>query len=68
MRYEPHFYQTYTKEFILSHNEAAIFLDCGLGKTVVTLTAVEELLHDFSDGHVPRATRSGAITSTLPGP
>lgn len=47
MRYEPHFYQTYTKEFILSHKEAAIFLDCGLGKTVVTLTAVEELLHDF---------------------
>ena len=47
MRYEPHFYQTYTKEFILSHKEAAIFLDCGLGKTVVTLTAIEELLHDF---------------------
>ena len=47
MRYEPHFYQTYTEEFILSHKEAAIFLDCGLGKTVVTLTAVEELLHDF---------------------
>lgn len=47
MRYEPHFYQTYTKEFILSHKEAAIFLDCGLGKTIVSLTAVEELLHDF---------------------
>ncbi len=47
MRYEPHFYQTYVKEFILSHKEAAIFLDCGLGKTVVTLTALEELLHDF---------------------
>ena len=47
MCYEPHFYQTYVKEFILSHKEAAIFLDCGLGKTVVTLTALEELLHDF---------------------
>ena len=47
MRYEPHFYQMYVKEFILSHKEAAIFLDCGLGKTVVTLTALEELLHDF---------------------
>ncbi len=47
MRYEPHFYQTYAKDFILYHKEAAIFLDCGLGKTVVTLTAIEELLHDF---------------------
>ena len=47
MRYEPHFYQTYAKDFILHHKETAIFLDCGLGKTVVTLTAIEELLHDF---------------------
>ena len=47
MHYEPHFYQTYAKEFILHHKETAIFLDCGLGKTVITLTAIEELLHDF---------------------
>ena len=47
MRYKPHFYQTYAKDFILHHKEAAVFLDCRLGKTVVTLTAIEELLHDF---------------------
>ena len=31
---------------IQSNPIAAIFLDCGLGKTVITLTAIEELLHD----------------------
>ena len=46
MEYNPHKYQNYATDFILENPIAAIFLDCGLGKTVITLTAIEELLHD----------------------
>lgn len=46
MKYTPHAYQRYAAQFILNHPAAAIFLDCGLGKTVITLTAIRELLHD----------------------
>lgn len=46
MEYNPHKYQNYATNFILENPVAAIFLDCGLGKTVITLTAIEELLHD----------------------
>ena len=44
MKFEPHEYQAYAVEYILQHPVAALFLDCGLGKTVITLTAVKELL------------------------
>lgn len=46
MRYKPHEYQAFAADFILSHPISAIFLNCGLGKTVITLTAIEELMHD----------------------
>ena len=46
MIYTPHKYQKYATDFILEHEVAAIFLDCGLGKTVIALTAIEALLHD----------------------
>ncbi len=46
MIYTPHEYQKYATSFILKNPVAAIFLDCGLGKTVITLTAIESLLHD----------------------
>jgi SNF2 family DNA or RNA helicase len=46
MKFVPHEYQKFTEEFILSHPVSAIFLNCGLGKTVITLTAIEELIHD----------------------
>ena len=46
MKYLPHDYQSFATEFILSHPVAAVLLDMGLGKTVITLTAVERLLHD----------------------
>lgn len=49
MIYKPHKYQEYATEFILEHPEAAIFLDCGLGKTIISLTAIEELLFDRFD-------------------
>lgn len=46
MEYKPHKYQEYCTEYILNHPVAAIFLDCGLGKTVITLTAIEKLMFD----------------------
>ena len=46
MDYSPHQYQDFATNFILENPVAAIFLDCGLGKTVITLTAIDELLHD----------------------
>ena len=46
MQYRPHEYQDYATQFIIDHPVAAVFLDCGLGKTVITLTAMDELLHD----------------------
>ena len=39
-----HPYQVFSTQFILDHAEAALLLDCGLGKTVITLTAIDELL------------------------
>lgn len=47
MQYRPHEYQEYAKEFIIGQKISALFLDCGLGKTVITLTAVWELLLDY---------------------
>ena len=47
MQYCPHEYQEYAKEFIVNNPVSALFLDCGLGKTVITLTAVWELLLDY---------------------
>ena len=46
MKYIPHEYQRFAVEFIKSHPISAIFLDCGLGKTVTTLTAINDLLFD----------------------
>ena len=43
MKYKPHEYQAYATDFILTHPVAAILLDCGLGKSVITLTAIHEL-------------------------
>ena len=44
MKFEPHDYQKYCVEYILSHPIAGLFLDMGLGKTVITLTAINELM------------------------
>lgn len=41
-----HAYQQYGSKFIISHPQSALFLDCGLGKTVTTLTAINDLLFD----------------------
>lgn len=46
MRYVAHNYQNYAKDFILANKVSALFLDCGLGKTITTLTAINELMYD----------------------
>ncbi|WP_341827356.1 DEAD/DEAH box helicase [Trueperella pyogenes] len=46
MRYQPYNYQTTATEFITSHHQAAILLGMGLGKSVITLTALWELILD----------------------
>lgn len=38
-----HSYQNFAANFITQHPEAAILLDCGCGKTVITLTAIKDL-------------------------
>lgn len=47
MRYRPHNYQTAATRFILDHREAAIILGMGLGKSVITLTAIWQLILDY---------------------
>ena len=44
MQYKPHEYQQYATQFILDHPVAAILLDMGLGKSVITLTAIKQLI------------------------
>ncbi len=46
MRYEAHEYQDYATRFILEHPVAAILLEMGLGKSVITLTAIFDLTLD----------------------
>ncbi len=45
MEFEPHDYQRHTIRFIEDHTQAAIFLGMGMGKTVSTLTAVNNLIY-----------------------
>ena len=49
MKYEPFFYQKFAERFILENPEAGLFLDMGMGKTAITLTAAEQLLRDYFD-------------------
>lgn len=46
MEYRPHGYQERAKDFIMDHPAAGLFLDMGLGKTVITLSAIHELIYD----------------------
>ena len=51
MRYNPHDYQKYAARYIESHPIAAVLLDMGLGKTSITLTAVNDLMFDSFEVH-----------------
>lgn len=46
MKFIPHDYQKYAIDFIKNHNVSALLLDMGLGKTVTTLTAINDLMYD----------------------
>ena len=43
MKFVPHSYQRYAIERIIQDNSLGLFLDMGLGKTVITLTAINDL-------------------------
>ena len=51
MEYDPHDYQRYAISYIEEHPIAAVLLDMGLGKTSITLTALNDLLFDSFDVH-----------------
>lgn len=51
MKYSPHEYQEYAIRYIETHPISAVFLDMGLGKTSITLTALYDLLFDFFKIH-----------------
>lgn len=46
MQFRPHDYQKYAVQFIKDHPVSALFLQMGLGKSVITLTAINDLLFD----------------------
>lgn len=46
MEFKPHEYQKYAIDYIKTHPVAAILLGCGLGKTSIALTAIDDMLHD----------------------
>lgn len=51
MQYQPHNYQQQATTFIEEHPAAALLLGMGLGKTIITLTAVWNLMFDSFDIH-----------------
>ena len=51
MNFSPHNYQSYAIEYIETHPIAAVLLDMGLGKTVISLTAIADLLFDSFEAH-----------------
>lgn len=48
-RSDLHKYQKVCVEHIISHPFCGVFLDMGLGKTISTLTAIEELKYDYCE-------------------
>ena len=51
MKYNPHSYQEYAKDFIDENPVSCLLLDMGLGKTAITLTALNDLLFDSFEAH-----------------
>lgn len=46
MKFNPHDYQKYSIEKVVNEPAVGLFLDMGLGKTVITLTAINELKYN----------------------
>lgn len=51
MQYRAHDYQRFVTTYIEEHTVCAVLLDMGLGKTVITLTALSDLLFDAFTAH-----------------
>ena len=51
MKFIPHEYQKYAIEYIKQNPISAILLDMGLGKTVISLTAINDLMYDSFEVH-----------------
>ena len=67
MKYNPHNYQSFAAEFILEHPVCCLMLDMGLGKTVVTLSALWDLALDYFDiGKVLVIAPKRVATDTWP--
>lgn len=48
MQFTPHSYQRAAIDALLTHTHYGLMLDMGLGKTVITLTAIKALLDDWA--------------------
>ena len=46
MNFKPHDYQAYAINYIEEHHVAAVLLGLGMGKTIISLTAISELMFD----------------------
>ena len=49
MRFVPHDYQTRAIDKVIKQTHVGLFLDMGLGKTVITLTAINRLMYEDFD-------------------
>ena len=47
MKYSPHEYQEYAVRFIEENPVAAVLLDMGMGKTAITLMAIDYLMYEY---------------------
>lgn len=47
MKYVPHVYQEHASQKIIDNQAIALFLDMGMGKSISTLTAITELMHNY---------------------
>lgn len=45
MKYNPHPYQVFAEDHLFTHPAAGLFMGMGLGKTVVTLSAIHQLIY-----------------------
>lgn len=52
MEFKPHAYQEYAINRVCEQAKIGLFLDMGLGKTSVTLTAIARMMDDFEIGKV----------------
>ena len=47
MKFVPHKYQTYAIQRVIENSVSGLFLDMGLGKSVIALTAINELMYNY---------------------